>query len=243
MWSYYGSKSKIAHLYPKPKFDKIIEPFAGSARYSLLHWDHDITLVDKYEVIVRIWRWLQQCSPQDILSLPSFKEGDRISREMFDCEEQFWLMGFMVNEGVGTPKTKVSWMAAKEYSFGNGIEMDKRKIASQLYKIKKWNIVHSSYECLGNIEATWYIDPPYQYGGHSYKESNKKLDFHSLAEWCQERKGQVIVCENTKADWLPFRPIRMISGTRNTNTTEAIWSNLPTDYDVEQLNIFNLLKE
>ena len=29
MFSYYGSKSKIVHLYPTPKFDKIIEPFAG----------------------------------------------------------------------------------------------------------------------------------------------------------------------------------------------------------------------
>ena len=30
MFSYYGSKSKIAHLYPAPQYDRIIEPFAGS---------------------------------------------------------------------------------------------------------------------------------------------------------------------------------------------------------------------
>ncbi len=49
------------NLYPPPKFDKIIEPFAGSARYSLKYWQKDVTLIDKYEVIVRTWKWLQQC--------------------------------------------------------------------------------------------------------------------------------------------------------------------------------------
>jgi site-specific DNA-adenine methylase len=37
MFSYYGSKSKIVKYYPCPAHDKIIEPFAGSARYSLLN--------------------------------------------------------------------------------------------------------------------------------------------------------------------------------------------------------------
>jgi site-specific DNA-adenine methylase len=35
MWSYYGGKSKIVQYYPDPKYDTIIEPFAGSAQYSL----------------------------------------------------------------------------------------------------------------------------------------------------------------------------------------------------------------
>ena len=55
MWSYYGSKSKVVDLYPPPKFDKIIEPFAGSARYALKWFDRDILLVDKYPVIVDLW--------------------------------------------------------------------------------------------------------------------------------------------------------------------------------------------
>ena len=37
MFSYYGSKNKIAKLYPLPKYDLIIEPFAGAAWYSVLH--------------------------------------------------------------------------------------------------------------------------------------------------------------------------------------------------------------
>ena len=59
MWSYYGSKTKLVDLYPPPKTDKIIEPFCGSAKYSLKYWDKQVLLIDKYSVIVDLWRWLQ----------------------------------------------------------------------------------------------------------------------------------------------------------------------------------------
>lgn len=52
------------------------------------------------------------------------------------------------------------------------------------------------------------------------------------------RSGQVVVCENTKADWLPFKPMKQIQGGANTNTTEAIWSNHITNYDNEQIKMF-----
>ena len=58
MWSYYGSKSKVVDLYPPPKFDKIIEPFAGSARYALKWFERDILLIDKYDVIIDLWNYL-----------------------------------------------------------------------------------------------------------------------------------------------------------------------------------------
>jgi site-specific DNA-adenine methylase len=239
MWSYYGSKSKIVHLYPRPRFDKIIEPFAGTARYSLMYWDHDITIVDKYEVIVKIWRWLQKCSQKDILSLPSLKQGDRISREMFDCDEQFWLMGFLIGQGLGLPRVKATKLGTKESYGRDGIKEKRTSISRNLHKCRNWNIVHGDYTCLGNIEATWYIDPPYQHGGqHQYVHGNRELDFQRLGSWCRERNGQSIVCENTKADWLPFRPMKVNQGIANTFTTEAIWSNLPTDYDFTQLSIF-----
>ena len=35
MFSYYGSKSKIIKKYPKPIYNDIIEPFAGSSCYSI----------------------------------------------------------------------------------------------------------------------------------------------------------------------------------------------------------------
>ena len=53
--------------YPPPKNVKIIEPFAGSAKYSLKYWQNDVILVDKYDVVINIWKWLQQCSKSDIM--------------------------------------------------------------------------------------------------------------------------------------------------------------------------------
>jgi hypothetical protein len=229
MFSYYGSKSKVVHLYPKPKFGKIIEPFAGSARYSLKYFDRDVLLVDKYPVIVGIWKWLQQASPKDVLALPSPKPGETINRDDFDCIEQAWLMGFMVQGGVNAPRLTVSSVG----NFGTGIERDKKRIAEDLYKIKHWKIELGSYENIPNQEATWFIDPPYQFGGHEYTCSNRDISFSRLGEWCKSREGQTLVCENTKATWLPFYPMREMQGSQF-QTVEAIWSNLPHDFMARQ---------
>lgn len=234
MFSYYGSKSKIVDCYPKPKFDKIIEPFAGSARYSLKYFDRDVLLVDKYEVIVRIWKYLQQCSPNDIKNLPEPKRGETINRSDFDCIEQAWLMGFIVQQGVNAPRLTVSSVG----NFGDCIKNDKKRIAENLYKIKHWTIKIGSYEEIENQEATWFIDPPYEFGGEYYREGNKKINFKELGDWCRERIGQTMVCENTKASWMDFKPMKNMSGSQH-QTTEAIWSNYPTAYDNVQENLFN----
>ena len=113
---------------------------------------------------------------------------------------------------------------------GVNVERDLKRIAKTLFKIRHWKIIHGSYEDLENVEATWFIDPPYKFGGEHYKESSKNLDFAELGKWCKSRNGQVIVCENTKADWLPFLPMKEMSGSKH-KTIEAIWSNHKTNYD------------
>jgi len=50
--------------------------------------------------------------------------------------------------------------------------------------------------------------------------------------------GQIIVCENTKADWLPFLPMKKIQGAAQSFTTEAIWSNHKTNYDDIQQKLY-----
>jgi 16S rRNA G966 N2-methylase RsmD len=224
MFSYYGSKSKIVDLYPKPKHDKIIEPFAGSARYSLKYFDRDVLLVDKYEVIVKIWHYLQQASPADILGLPNVANGQSLNVFNLSKEENY-LIGFCINGGSAQPKK-----TAKDFSTWNE---QKHIIAKSLYKIKHWKIELGSYEDIPNQPAAWFIDPPYQYGGEWYVKSNKTINYQELGEWCQSRSGQVIVCENTKADWLPFYAMRELTG-QMYKTVEAIWSNLPHDFMARQ---------
>ena len=223
MWSYYGSKGKIVKEYPFPTESKIVEPFAGSARYSLLHWEKEVILVDKYNVITDLWGWLQKCVPSDILSLPSLNGGDNLDDIKSLSLNEKRLLGFLINQGSSTPKKTVSKI------FGNGkmgelIERDKKRIASNLHKIRHWTIIHGDYLCLSDIKATWFIDPPYQHGGQWYKSSvnNQHIDFQSLSEWSRNRQGQVVVCENSKADWMNFKFLSDMSGAKY-KTKEVIW--------------------
>ena len=81
MWSYYGRKSKLVHLYPEPKHDTIIEPFAGTAVYSLYqeNWKRNVIIRDVNPQIIRLWKWLQnEATPDDILSLPDHIPGERV---------------------------------------------------------------------------------------------------------------------------------------------------------------------
>ena len=93
-----------------------------------------------------------------------------------------------------------------------------------MYKIKHWKIICGDYRDLENKNATWFIDPPYQYGGEHYIHGNKDICYWALGQWCKSRQGQVLVCENTKADWLPFEPLKKMRGQSHT-TVEAMWTN------------------
>ncbi len=233
MWSYYGAKTNIIDLYPPPKHRRVIEPFCGTARYALKYFDRDILIADKYEVIIKIWKWLQQCSPNDIISLPRFKTGDNINEFKYDCEEQRLLVGFLVGFGFPEPRKTAT---PRLRNRPNAMNYTINRIASQLYKIKHWEIIHCDYVEVANQKATWYIDPPYQHGGHVYKCSNKKINYSELGPWCRDREGQVIVCENTKADWMDFKPMvvqNVLSGKHH----EAVWCNEPTYFDVVQTKL------
>ncbi len=228
MFSYYGSKSKIVDVYPPPKFDRIIEPFCGAAKYSLRYFNNDVVIIDKYKVIIDVWLYLQEASIKDIISLPDVEYGDDLRKyNLSEVEKNF--IAFVSCGGISVPQYKIG-------KFGNFMN-SKVKISKELFKIRHWTILHGDYNDLENKKATWFVDPPYQFGGHKYKESNKKLDFEKLSTWCKNRNGQVIVCENTKAQWLDFKPMVTMQG-QMFQTTEAIWSNLPTNFDNEQLNLF-----
>ena len=229
MWSYYGSKSKIINLYPPPKYGKIIEPFAGSARYALKWFDRDILLVDKYDKIIKLWVWLQQCTKKDILSLPQLDVGENIDDFNISNDEKR-LMNFLVQMGTSGSGKTVSNYGKKS------MKKQLSNISSNLWKIKHWKFKIDCYTNIDNDAATWYIDPPYQYGGHSYKYSNKDINYLSLSSWCKERNGQVIVCENTKANWMDFKPMKEMQGTIFI-TTEAIWTNMQTSYNVIQTSL------
>lgn len=88
MFSYYGSKSKIIHLYPPPEYDRIVEPFAGSARYALHYAEREVVLLEIDTVVYGIWDWLiNDATVRDIQGLPKLKRGDDL-RKMKQLHDQ-----------------------------------------------------------------------------------------------------------------------------------------------------------
>jgi len=217
-FSYYGSKWRLAKLYPSPEYKSIIEPFAGSACYSL-HYPHlDITLIDKSEVICSIWDYLTRVPESEILSLPLLQPKQKIPRYL-PVEAQR-LIGFWTSKASVYPiKTMCNGKYLKSTFWGARIRY---RIAKQLQYIRHWKIKHGCYSEVENNTATWFIDPPYKIGGNRYIEN--QIDYTALSRFCLERDGQVIVCENGKANWLSFREFIDTKGMRK-NSKELIWTN------------------
>lgn len=238
MIPYYGAKLFLARYYPPPKCKRIIEPFAGSAQYSLLHWRHEVLLVDSYSIIIDIWKWLQQCDKNDILSLPHLQHGQTVDEFTWPCQEAKHLMGFIFGAGVSSPRKTPSGL--KTHWRPNTQNYRLNLIANNLHKIKHWEIRLGDYREIDNQRATWFIDPPYSgRGGNHYVKNNKHLDFHELGQWCQTRKGQVIVCENQEhTGWLPFQPLKGLRGVRK-HTQEMIWTNDGSHLKPEQRNLLD----
>lgn len=200
MFSYYGSKSRIQQWYPLPQYDLIIEPFAGSAKYSCEHHEKQVWLNDVYSDVYDTWKWLIEHATKDDLEeliAHCYKGNDRRKLNLVNGKSLFY--AWMLNQGSASPRYQVTDFAE------NSSRGMLRKVQKSLHTIKHWQITNLDYRELPDVEATWFIDPPYQFGGEHYVHSNREIDFAELAEWCKSRKGQVIVCENNKANWLPFK--------------------------------------
>jgi site-specific DNA-adenine methylase len=202
-FSYYGGKWRAAPHYPAPKYDTIVEPFAGSAGYSLRYADRRVWLNDKDEIICGVWDYLIHAPSSEILALP---EQVAHVDELRVSQEAKWLIGFWLNKGAASPcKTPSSWMRKGTHTnsfWGTAI---KNRIANQQEHIRHWKIFNISYSNLAlNCKATWYVDPPYIGAGKFYRHSSNGIDYDHLGAWCRGIRGHVIVCENEGADWLPF---------------------------------------
>lgn len=248
-FSYYGSKFRLAPHYAPPRYTTIYEPFAGSAGYALAYPDRRVVLIDKDPVIAGLWNYLIHVSPEEIMRLPAHVEN---VDDHAIPQEAKWLIGFWLNAATTAPcRTPSKWVrqaqagdnwesqpspgrtrvgytpqAAKDRFWGEG---KRALIASQVDKIRHWEVRHGSYADIPDEEATWFVDPPYRVMGAYYKMSAKQIDFAHLGEWCRSRSGQVIVCENAGAGWLPFRLFRDVKSNQarrgaKARNVEVIWT-------------------
>lgn len=206
MFYYYGGKRRLASKYPEPQFDTIVEPFAGAAGYALLHFERDTIFIEQNPRVVALWRYLQRASTADILSLPLLGAGERVDGRGLSEPEQDLIRAH------AAPGARVGYIVGR---FSKWNERKRAEIAAAVHLIRKWTIIEGDYTAAPDIEATWFIDPPYQFGGKHYP-GTKPLDRAALLKWCNTRQGQVIVCEDDRNTWLPeTQPIAMNKNIQN----------------------------
>lgn len=221
-FSYFGSKYRLSKHYPKPQYDAIIEPFAGSAGYSLLYPENQVLLYEVYEPIVELWEYLIKVSEEEILSLPlgPFNKEHPIDDENISAPART-LLGFWLTES----QTNASRYPLSKSRGGNWTARKRAMIASQLQYIRHWKVEKKSYEEILDHKATWFVDPPYEEGGKRYRFN--KIDYTFLGEWCKSRRGQVIVCEQNHAKWLDFEHLKtgakLVRNASNKDYKELVW--------------------
>src|SRR5690606_34550473 len=110
------------------------------------------------------------------------------------------LLSFVASPGAtGRRWTVTGWSVD-----GRSCERLKARLLRYQGRLRHWRITNLNYDELPNVRATWFVDPPYS--GESFKAyRTADLDYGVLADWCLARKGQLLVCEGTGADWLPFK--------------------------------------
>lgn len=224
-FTYFGGKWRIAKHYPQPLHRTLIEPFAGSAGYSLRYPQKNVLLFDLDPVICSVWDYLIRVKESEILSLPLTITD---VREMPLCQEAKWLIGFWLNKGNVSPcNIPGKWMRDNWRPNSFWGEVIRNRIASQFVYIRHWKVENKSYDQIENQKASWFVDPPYQVSGVRYRYN--KIDFERLSQWCQSREGQVMVCEQEGAAWLPFssfRTVKALEGKKGAKQSkEVLWVN------------------
>lgn len=214
MFYYYGRKKQLAKRYPEPEYDTIVEPFAGAAAYSLYgdRWKKRVVLVERDEQVVEVWRWLiESATVETINSLPLLSPGEK-SSEFLHIVHAATKQAFKYRTIKVTPVLARNW------------EISRRVFAANLHKVRHWEILQGDYRDAPDIEATWFIDPPYQGPpGLGYRYGSDLIDYSALGSWINGRRGQIIACESGDAKYIPFQPLLDHAGVAGKRNRESVF--------------------
>lgn len=219
MFPYFGSKGRIAHLYPAPVWGRVVEPFAGSARYALLHHGHEVWINDIDPLVVGVWKYIQRATRKEIEALPELKTGERLDQFRWLSDVERALLGWSLGYGLAGPATTCTEWAGRRRT----CSLLKRQLLERREYVRDWTVTNLHYSDLPDVQATWFVDPPYQHGRGRYRY-RCVADYDRLARWCRSRRGQTIVCEGRGADWLPFRPFARQPVASRVVYQEMIWT-------------------
>lgn len=220
-FSYYGAKWRVSAHLPAPTHDMLIEPFAGSAGYATRHHHLAVHLVERDEVVADLWDYLIHVKASEIERLPlELEHIDDLPPGL--PSGAVALVGFWLNHGTTAPcKVPSAWMRAGAHASSFWGEKIRHRVASQVDEIRHWTISCGDYSDAPDVEATYHVDPPYSTpAGRHYRHHD--IDYPLLGDWCRSRRGQIIVCEQEGAEWLPFSAASDVKSTRGTSR-EVLW--------------------
>jgi site-specific DNA-adenine methylase len=239
MFKWFGSKWMASRHYPRPRGESIIEPFAGSAGYSLRHSGKKVTVAESDHNLSRLWQWLIQSQEEEILSIPiNNKEGADILLMPLSDGQKLLLKNWQRTNNVSECWTISPWGNKP----GQWTENCRKRVANDIKYIKHWKVYDGDGFSLLESElandplATWLIDPPYLYN-YRYKNGSC-FDYERLASAVKALKGQVIACEaicpktGRTPSYLPFSFFAETVTSRraegcNTHSKELIYHRLP----------------
>jgi hypothetical protein len=247
---YYGSKRAVARYYDRPRFPVVVEPFAGAAAYSMHYIGvaDEVLLYEKDVRVVELWHRLLAMEPDEVLALVSElpEPGSRTSDFLYMTAATSNAIAMCKQMKVTDRMPDAIHSMLRQIATGGDhslLSVAKRKVT----------VHHGDYREAPDIEATWFIDPPYQITDEAASAKDERrarfarsvrthtqfpqgmgyapgckatdVDYFELGEWCQARRGQVIVAEQSGADWLPFWPLSR--GNRDSTgnlTSEVEWT-------------------
>ena len=200
MFPYYGTKKSLIKYYPSPHYDTIIEPFGGSCAYSLFYSSKNVHIYEIDKCIYDILKYLIEASEKTIINLPldNFESLKQVEKD---------LIGFFIRTCCSRPSRTMS----KHKNFNVWTVKTRKELSINVNKIKHWKIYNESFD-FNLMNATYFIDPPYigKCGGY-YKFGNKLINYVALSNLIKSLKGQIIVCENGEANWLPFEVMKTVN--------------------------------
>ena len=190
LFKWFGSKWLSSRLLPAPQFDFIIEPYAGSAGYSLRYHTKRVYLWDDDPNLIVLWPFLLQASSTDILDIPiNIPEGTDIRTLGLSLGQQTLLKHWQRTNNVGDCWTTSPW----GHLPGQWTANTRARVAAEVGAIRHWVFERPTWRF---PSATYFIDPPYLYN-YRYRFKTKGFDHRELAERVTgiPSPAQVIVCE------------------------------------------------
>lgn len=213
-FSYYGRKKRLAPLYPAAIHDTIVEPFAGSAAYSCQpsNLSKRVILYDKDPSIIECWERIVRFTEDDFARFAALKRGDK-------SDDLIVILHSISKRWYTYRSTGISEI------IDHNLKISLRWWPTLIPQIQHWEFVCGDYTDCPDIEATWFVDPPYPgEPGTGYRFGSDLIDFNSLGEWALARKGQLIACSGATDTWLPFAPFQNPKGLGTKRYFEGLYT-------------------